>query len=89
MGHVDSERLLECIKQSDLEGIYHIIGGIKRVYDFQNLYEFYVEDISALKKLKEDIQNPDLIEWKGKTREYAKKYFVDALDDIIRRIERS
>lgn len=87
MGHVDSERLLECIKQSDLEGIYHIIGGIKRVYDFQNLYEFYMEDVSALKKLKEDIQNPDLIEWKGKTREYAKKYFVDVLDDIIRRIE--
>lgn len=88
MGYIDLDQLLECIKESDLEGIYHIIGGIKRVYDFQNLYEFYMEDVPALKKLREDIQNPQLIEWMGRTREYAKKHFVDTLDDIIRRMER-
>lgn len=88
MGYIDLERLLECIKKSNLEGIYHIIEGIKRVYDFQNLYDFYYENVSLLKKLKEDIQNSEIIEWNGKTKEYAKKYFVDALDDIIKKIER-
>lgn len=88
MSYVDLDRLLVCIRESDLNGIYNIIEGIKRVYDFQNLYNFYTKDIFSLKKLKEDIQNPEKIKWKGITEEYAKKYFVDVLDDIIRRVER-
>lgn len=87
MRYVDLEKLLECIKEADLEGIYHILGGIKRVYDFHNLNDYFTEDAALLKNLKEDIQNPDIIEWKGRTRVYAMKCFVNAIDDIVARIE--
>lgn len=87
MNYIDIDLLLNCIKKSDLEGIYHIIEGINRVYGFQNIYEFFAQDVDLLKELKEEIQNPEIMEWRGKTGEHAKNYFVDSLDKILTKLE--
>lgn len=87
ISYIDIDLLLDCIRKSDLEGVYHIIEGINGVYGFQNIYEFFAQDVDLLKKLKEDIQNPEIIEWRGKTGEHAKNYFVDSLDKILTKLE--
>lgn len=87
MNYIDIDLLLNCIKKSDLEGIYHIIEGINRVYGFQNIYEFFAQDVDLLKELKEEIQNPEIIEWRGRTGEHAKNYFIDSLDKILTKLE--
>lgn len=88
MNYIDMELLLNCLRESDLEGIYHIIEGINQVYGFQNVNEYFVQDVEFLKKLKEDIQNPQIITWNGITRKHAKDYFVKSLDQILERIEK-
>lgn len=87
MNYIDMNLLLNCIRKSNLEGVYHIIEGINQVYGFQNIYDFFAQDVDLLKKFKEDIQNPEIIEWRGKTGEHAKNYFVDSLDKILMKLE--
>lgn len=88
MKYINLDLLLDCIRKTNLEGVYHIIEGINRVYGFQNLYDYFIQDVDLLKKLKEDIQNPKIIKWRGKTGEHAMHYFMDSLDNILTRIEK-
>lgn len=88
MNYIDIDLLLNCIRRTNLEGVYHIIEGINRVYSFQNLYDYFTQDVDLLKQLREDIQNPEVIVWRGKTGEHARDQFVNTLDNILARIER-
>lgn len=80
MSYIDMNSLIKVIRTGSIEGIYHIAAGFKKIYHFDNLYEFYSDDMKRLKELKGKI---DKLPCRGNTHQKAVKNLSDVLDDII------
>lgn len=80
MSYIDINSLIKIIREGSIEGIYHIAYGFKKIYHFDNLYEFYSSDVKYLKELKGKL---DKLSCTGNTRQKAVKNLSSVLNDII------
>lgn len=80
---IDLTKLSNSIKLSSLENIYGFLSGIKEVYNFSNLQDFFVSDVESLK----EFDNQFIVEaWaKGSiNRKIAFDKIKNKLSDVIK-----
>lgn len=80
MSYIDMNSLIKVIGAGSIEDIYHIAAGFKKIYHFDNLYEFYSDDVKRLKELKGKL---DKLPCRGNTHQKAVKNLSEVLNDII------
>ncbi len=80
---ISIDRIVELLRKSSLEDIYKIKKAFLLVYDRSVINEFYMKDISELRRLKEMITNRDFFQIEGRTREIAIESFVEMLVQVM------
>ena len=48
---LDVNQFINKINCSNTKGIYNVINGIRKVYNFSNLYDYYLDDIDTIKDI--------------------------------------
>lgn len=69
MSILDVEQFINKINYSNTKGIYNVITGIRDVYDFSNLYDYYLDDINTIKNILNSLDENALS--KSKTKSIA------------------
>lgn len=81
---INLDKLKDLIINDSIEGIYNIRNGFRYVYNFSNLYDYYLDDLQVLETFKVEVAE---IEVQGKTRKRAIKCLIYELDRVIRTIK--
>lgn len=83
MEYINEDKLIELINNSSLEDIYTIAKAFKTIYFMGNVRDFYINDIDALRCLKNDLCNKERINTHGVTRKCAMEYFSSIIDGVL------
>ncbi len=79
--------IIEKLNRSNVKELYCFLSGIKKVYSFSNLNDFYKQDTNNLKKIVEFMDVEELS--KGKhTREIVLKTIKEKLEESLKAIEK-
>ena len=87
---VDIDKMIKRLKEVDSpKDIYYLIDGIRRIYSFSNIEQYYKEDIQNIKLFLEKLEKELLEISQGiKTREIALKALQKNLKEYLSRLER-
>lgn len=87
---VDIDKMIKRLKEVDSpKDIYYLIDGIRRIYSFSNIEQYYKEDIQNIKLFLEKLEGELLEISQGiKTREIALKVLQKNLKEYLSRLER-
>ena len=87
---VDIDKMIKRLKEVDSpKDIYYLIDGIRRIYSFSNIEQYYKEDIQNIKLFLEKLEKKLLEISQGiKTREIALKALQKNLKEYLSRLER-
>lgn len=82
--------MIKRLKEVDSpKDIYYLIDGIRRIYSFSNIEQYYKEDIQNIKLFLEKLEKKLLEISQGiKTREIALKALQKNLKEYLSRLER-
>ncbi len=80
---ISIDRIVELLRRSTLEDIYKIKKAFLVVYDRATINQFYMKDISELRRLKEMISNREFFPITGRTREIAIESFTEMLEQVM------
>ena len=80
---ISIDRIVELLRKSSLEDIYKIKKAFLVVYDRATINQFYMKDISELRRLKEMISNREFFPISGRTREIAIESFCEMLEQVM------
>ena len=80
---ISIDRIVELLRKSSLEDIYKIKKAFLVVYDRATINQFYMKDISELRRLKEMISNREFFPISGRTREIAIESFTEMLEQVM------
>ena len=80
---ISIDRIVELLRKSSLEDIYKIKKAFLTVYDRAVINEFYMKDISELRRLKEMVSNREFFQIQGRTREIAIESFIEMLVQVM------
>ena len=84
--YIDPEKFIEELKNAKVVEICNFIDGIRRVYSFSNLNDFFKMDIPNIKSILEAIDINELSKEK-KTRKIAVEKLKIKLQDYLELIE--
>lgn len=85
--NIDIEKLVNCIESANVENIYGFLAGINKVYDFDNINDYFKLDIQNLNELIMRI-NVDKISAGKRTRKICFDKLVSKLDESLRLIQK-
>ena len=74
-------RFINKINYSNTKGIYNVITGIRDVYDFSNLYDYYLDDINTIKNILSRLNENSLS--KSKTKSIAIEQLKQMLEEKL------
>ncbi|MCR4750166.1 MAG: KAP family NTPase [Lachnospiraceae bacterium] len=80
---ISIDRIVELLRKSSLEDIYKIKKAFQVVYDRTTINQFYMKDISELRRLKEMVSNREFFPVNGRTREIAIESFTEMLEQVM------
>lgn len=83
VSYIDFEKIYRIISTGTIKDVYDVEKGFKRVYDFNNLNEFYYGDAGQLKVLIEGLERLD---YNGKTRGIAVQVLINTLNSKIEKM---
>ncbi len=83
---IDLEKLVKCFENTNTKNIYRFIDGIRCVYSFENLNDFYKKDLKKILEFKQLIDK--FPKNKSKTRECALNNVRSFIDKIVLLINR-
>ena len=78
---IDVDEFMNKIKNSNTKGIYNVITGIRDVYDFSNLYDYYLDDINTIKNILSRLNENSLS--KSKTKSIAIEQLKQMLEEKL------
>lgn len=81
MSILDVEQFINKINYSNTKGIYNVITGIRDVYDFSNLYDYYLDDINTIKNILSRLNENSLS--KSKTKSIAIEQLKQMLEEKL------
>lgn len=84
--YINSEKFIEELKNAKVIEIHNFINGIRKVYSFSNLNDFFKPDIPNLKDILERIDIDELSQGK-KTRKMAVETLKSRLQEYLKLIE--
>lgn len=79
---LDVEQFINKINYSNTKGIYNVITGIRDVYDFSNLYDYYLGDIDNIKEIIKKLDSLDKNSL-GKTKSIAIEQLKKTLEEKL------
>lgn len=82
MSILDVEQFINKINYSNTKGIYNVITGIRDVYDFSNLYDYYLGDIDNIKEIIKKLDSLDKNSL-GKTKSIAIEQLKKTLEEKL------
>lgn len=83
--YLEPEKIIECIKDSSVKDLYSLIAGIKEVYNFSNLNDFFKADIEHITETIEKLDIEKLSEGKI-TKKIALTKLRDKLQESLKLI---
>ena len=84
--YLNIEKIIEMLKTSSVENIYDFLDGIKTIYSFSNLNEFFMNDLAKLKSFFEKL-NIEEISIGKKTKKFALENLKAKIKKSIDQIE--
>lgn len=82
MSILDVEQFINKINYFNTKGIYNVITGIRDVYDFSNLYDYYLGDIDNIKEIIKKLDSLDKNSL-GKTKSIAIEQLKKTLEEKL------
>lgn len=86
--YLDVEKIIAKLKSSDVENIYAFIEGIKSIYSFENLYDFFKKDYANLKKFLDEF-NVEELSFDKITRKIALEQLQTKLEKSLKLIDKN
>ena len=86
--YIEPTKFIEQLQEAKVCEINHFVLGLKSVYSFSNLNEFFKADITNLKEIINQIDIEKMSDSK-KTRKIALKKLIDELNEALKSIEES
>ena len=86
--YLDVEKIIAKLKSSDVENIYAFIEGIKSIYSFENLYDFFKKDYANLKKFFDEL-NVEELSFGKITRKIALEQLQTKLEKSLKLIDKN